>query len=475
MVFSSVLFLFLFLPLVLLGNAFTPKNLRNTFLLIASLLFYFWGETDLIGIILFSILINYSGGLLIDKARSYRKAILLITVSINFLVLIYYKYFFFLIDNLNGFIGLDSSTMQEIKGIRLPMGISFFTFQGVSYVVDVYRKHAKAQINPINIGLYISLFPQLIAGPIVRYNSVMDQIKNRVTTLDYVYEGISRFIKGFCKKILIANTMAQVADGVFEANLQDVSTPQAWLGIICYSLQILFDFSGYSDMAIGLGKMLGFDFEENFNYPYISKSIKEFWRRWHISLSTWFRDYLYIPLGGNRKGKIRNYINLLIVFLATGIWHGASWSFMFWGLFHGLFLIFERLGFEKLLSKLFKPLQHIYVLLVVIVGWVFFRVEVFTDALYYLKIMFGAGAKVDFHWWDYMNSYNTLTLFLGVLFSINFIPALKKWESRILVPFFRPYLKFRSAIVLLTLLFIFYFSISEIANSTYNPFIYFRF
>ncbi len=475
MVFSSVLFLFLFLPLVLLGNALAPKKFRNTFLFIGSLLFYFWGETDLIGIIIFSIFINYLGGLIIDKVTIRRKAVLLITVALNFVVLIYYKYFFFLIDNINSFIGFDSSTMEEIKGIRLPMGISFFTFQGVSYVVDVYRKQAKAQVNPINIGLYISLFPQLIAGPIVRYNSVMDQIKNRVTTLDYLYQGIIRFIKGFCKKILIANTMAQVADGIFETNFQDLSTPQAWLGIICYALQILFDFSGYSDMAIGLGKMLGFDFEENFNYPYISKSIKEFWRRWHISLSTWFRDYLYIPLGGNRKGKIRNYINLLIVFLATGVWHGASWSFIFWGLFHGLFLILERLGFDKILSKLFKPLQHLYVLSIVLIGWVFFRVEVFSDALQYLKIMFGGGADIEFSWWDYMNSYNTLTLLLGILFSVNFIPVLKKWEEKTLVPFFLPYKQFRTYITLLTLLFIFYFSISEIANSTYNPFIYFRF
>lgn len=475
MVFSSVLFIFLFLPLVLLANALAPKNLRNTILFISSLLFYFWGETDLIGVIIFSIFINYIGGIVVGYLKFANKFFLGVIILFNFVLLFYYKYFFFLIENLSFLFEFETNKLEEIKGIRLPMGISFFTFQGVSYVIDVYRKEAKPQLNPINIGLYISLFPQLIAGPIVRYNSIMHQIKNRVISFNHVYEGVIRFLKGFSKKILLANTLGQVADDVFIKDLVDISTPQAWLGIIAYSFQIFFDFSGYSDMAIGLGKMLGFDFEENFNYPYISKSIKEFWRRWHISLSTWFRDYLYIPLGGNRKGKVRNYFNLLIVFLATGIWHGASWSFMFWGLFHGVFLIIEKLGFSLILNRLFKPLQHCYVLLVVIIGWVFFRIELFSDAIEFIKIMFGFGSEVKFHWFDHLNNFNTLALLFAILFSLNIIPFIDRVESSFGVresPFYR---ELKSVLSLIGLLLIFMFCSSEIANSTYNPFIYFRF
>ena len=475
MVFSSVLFLFLFLPLVLLANALAPKFIRNTLLFSASLIFYFWGETDLIWVILISILINYLGGLGVHFFNRGKKATLLIVVALNFTLLLYYKYFFFVASNLTGFFNIDDTTMKSIKEIRLPIGISFFTFQGVSYVVDVYRKQAKAQINPINIGLYISLFPQLIAGPIVRYNSIMDQIQNRVTSLQQVYEGAIRFIKGFCKKVLLANTMAEVADGIFASSFLDLSTPQAWLGIICYSFQIFFDFSGYSDMAIGLGKMMGFDFEENFNFPYVAKSIKDFWRRWHISLSTWFRDYLYIPLGGSRLGNTRTYVNLLIVFLATGIWHGASWSFIFWGLFHGAFLVIEKLGFDKILNKQVKPLQHLYVLLIVVVGWVFFRVEVFSEALVYLKVMFGFGNSSPFVWFDHMNNFNSLTFFAAIVLSLNVKQYLNKIELKYRFCGTVIYQTLKSSLALLLLLLVFFFCISEIANSTYNPFIYFRF
>lgn len=430
---------------------------------------------ELIFVIILSIGINYVVGIGVDRYRAKSKLILLVGIAANFMLLFYYKYFQFVLDNINGLMDWQGDEALVVEGIRLPMGISFFTFQGVSYVIDVYRKEAKAELNPINIGLYVALFPQLIAGPIVRYNSIMDQIKDRTTNFSKVYDGVLRFVIGFSKKVIIANSLAQVADTIFALEVDSVSTPLAWLGIICYALQIFFDFSGYSDMAIGLGKLLGFDFEENFNYPYVSKSIKEFWRRWHISLSTWFRDYLYIPLGGSRKGNFRTYFNLFIVFLATGIWHGASWSFIFWGLFHGGFLILEKLGWDKILEKLFKPLQHLYVLIIVLIGWVYFRIESFSDASSYVWNMFNFQGFELFSWADYMNNYTTATLIVGILFSINLNVNLKKIENWTKVSELSVYRIFKLGIHLVLVLIIFYFSISEIANSTYNPFIYFRF
>ena len=475
MVFSSVVFLFLFLPLVLAGNAFLPKYFRNGFLLLASLLFYFWGEMELIFVIIISILINYTVGIGVDKIRSKAKIILIVGVLANFLMLFYYKYFQFVLDNINGVFGYEGDELLVLEGVRLPMGISFFTFQGVSYVIDVYRKEAKAELNPINIGLYVALFPQLIAGPIVRYNTIMDQIKERTTSFEKVYEGVLRFVIGFSKKIIIANSLAQVADTIFATEIDAISSPLAWLGIICYALQIFFDFSGYSDMAIGLGKILGFDFEENFNFPYISKSIKEFWRRWHISLSTWFRDYLYIPLGGSRKGNVRTYFNLFIVFLATGIWHGASWSFIFWGLFHGGFLILEKLGLDNYLKRLYAPFQHLYVLILVLIGWVYFRIENFFDASSYVFSMFSFQGMESFAWDDYMNNYTTFTLLIGVLFSMNLNEKVLILEKKLNLSDIKLYKKVKLRFFLLIVLIVFYFSVSEIANNTYNPFIYFRF
>jgi len=477
MVFSSTIFLFLFLPMVLLGNAFLPKNLRNSFILFTSLFFYAWGEVELVYVMITSISINYLFGIIIDKTTNNRSLSLLIGVVLNITILFYYKYFNFLLDNINGIMDLKGEQALHIEGLHLPIGISFFTFQGISYIVDVYRKEAKAQINPVNIGLYISLFPQLIAGPIVRYNTVMDQIQNRSTKLTGIFYGIKRFAIGFSKKIIIANTLAQVADDIFNGSYDHISVETAWLGIICYSLQIFFDFSGYSDMAIGLGKILGFDFEENFNFPYIAKSIKEFWRRWHISLSSWFRDYLYIPLGGSRKGNTRTYVNLFIVFLCTGFWHGASWSFIFWGLFHGAFLMLERAGFDKLLEKSYKPIQHFYTLILVIVGWVFFRVEEFGDALTYLARMFGISKKTkDFVWLDYMNNYQTLILVIGLIFCLN-IPKGWTWLENKTGEFTKHklYIEIKTWSTLAIILLLFFFSSSEIANNTYNPFIYFRF
>ena len=367
MVFSSSLFLFGFLPVVLAIYFFSHNRYRNLVLLIASLFFYAWGEPRNVLVMLASILINYLLGLGIEKASKQKKLFLILSVLYNIGVLFYFKYL-----NFAGSIW-ESLTGQTLnmKTIVLPIGISFFTFQIMSYVIDVYRGNVPAQKNLINLALYISLFPQLIAGPIVRYIDVEAQIKQRESTWDGAYVGVKRFAIGFAKKVLIADQLATLADTVF-AGGNYPSMLSHWIGIIAYTLQIYYDFSGYSDMAIGLGKIFGFDFLENFNYPYISRSIKEFWRRWHISLSSWFRDYLYIPLGGNRKGKVRTYINLIIVFFVTGLWHGASFNFIVWGLYYAVFLVIERLGFGKRLEKLPRIIQHVYTLLVVVIGWVFF-------------------------------------------------------------------------------------------------------
>ena len=328
MVFSSSIFVFGFLPLVLLGNYLLKERYRNVFLLLASLFFYFWGEEENIVIIILSILINYFSGLLVARFAGTRikKWMLVLAVGLNLGLLFYYKYFNFFIESVNSLLDTDIF----VKDIILPIGISFFTFQGLSYVIDLYWGNVEVQKNPLKIALYVILFPQLIAGPIVRYKDVAEQIDTRETSIEKFSAGIVRFVVGLSKKIILANGVGMIADEIFNAPYQEHAVLTAWLGVICYTLQIYFDFGGYSDMAIGLGKMLGFDFMENFNLPYISTSITEFWRRWHLSLSSFFKDYIYIPLGGGRKGNV--YLNLFIVFLLTGLWHGASWNFVVWGL-----------------------------------------------------------------------------------------------------------------------------------------------
>ena len=345
MVFSSFVFLIYFLPITVLGYYLMPGKGKNLWLLLASLIFYAWGEPKYIILMLVSILINYGLGLLIEKENSQagRKAWMIFSVIYNLGILVWFKYLHFFADTVDSVFGLSLVKQHPfLETITMPIGISFFTFQILSYVTDVYRKEVKAQRNPLKLALYISLFPQLIAGPIVRYIDVAEQIEHRTITFDKAYRGTVRFMRGFIKKVLLSNTLAQVATMAFDDKLAVGSMSMAWIGIICYSLQIYFDFSGYSDMAIGLGKIFGFDFLENFNYPYISGSVREFWRRWHISLSSWFRDYLYIPLGGSRKGAWRTYRNMFIVFFVTGLWHGASYNFILWGLFHGVFLVLER-------------------------------------------------------------------------------------------------------------------------------------
>ncbi|MEG0774566.1 MBOAT family protein [Clostridium sp.] len=430
MVFTSTVFMFMFLPIVVGGYFLIRKEFRNMLLLLASLLFYAWGEPKFVLVMLLSIIINFYFGVLIHKNfenKSKKKLYLVICLVLNLGLLIFFKYANFLVHNLNSLMGLVSIEYTvNLRTIPLPIGISFFTFQGLSYVVDVYRKDTKVQKNIFDLALYIALFPQLIAGPIVRYQDVDREIEKREITIDKTYYGIRRFIMGFAKKILIANGTGEIADKIFAIPSNELTAGVAWLGIICYTLQIYYDFSGYSDMAIGLGKVFGFNFLENFNYPYISKSIREFWKRWHISLTTWFRDYLYIPLGGNRCSTAKSYRNQIIVFLLSGLWHGASWNFIFWGAFHGTFLVIERTPIGKVLNRLWAPIRHLYALLIIMVGWVFFRAENLTAGWNYVKAMFSATGTSNLYYPAlYLNNKSMLILVAGIIFSAPIMKYLK--------------------------------------------------
>ncbi len=478
MVFSSAIFLFLFLPVVLIGHWLAGRRFRNLFLLLASLFFYAWGEAHYVAIMLMSIVVNYGFGLLLDSAYlnnpanhldKKRKTWLFVMLAINLLPLIYYKYSVFLLESL----GMDTRS-----DVYLPLGISFFTFQAMSYVIDVYRQENKAQRSVFSVGLYIALFPQLIAGPIVRYASVAQQLKKRIQTIELFSSGVERFVYGLGKKMLIANPLGYIADSIFSLPPSELTFMAAWLGIVCYALQIYFDFSGYSDMAIGLGRMLGFRFQENFNYPYISSSIREFWQRWHMSLSSWFRDYLYIPLGGNRNGQWKTIRNLFIVFLICGLWHGASWNFVIWGLLHGSFLALERGRFGAMLNKLPALIQHGYVLIMVLIAWVFFRAENLDISMNYLSTMFSMPSSL---------SINTLiaieldtefytTLAIGLLLSAPVFPVLKSYIHRAFNHQYQSvYRVIGKSINIVVLMGIFSLVSMEIANGAYNPFIYFRF
>ncbi len=477
MLFSSGLFLFLFLPITLLLFYSSPKRLKNSTLLFASLVFYAWGGVSYTLLLLGSIILNYFFGIAIHKSRGQRaKWVLGTGIAVNLSTLILYKYADFLIENMNRALWKVNWPTIEYPSLLLPVGISFFTFQSISYLVDIYRKEADVQKNIINLALYISLFPQLIAGPIVRYHDIAKQLVKRTFTLTGFGLGVERFIIGLAKKVLFANTFALVADNIFALSSTEMSTTTAWLGIICYSLQIYYDFSGYSDMAIGLGKMFGFDFLENFNFPYIARSIQDFWRRWHISLSNWFRDYLYIPLGGNRVSSSRLYLNLFIVFFLTGFWHGASWNFIFWGLLHGSFIVLERFGFLKLLQSTWKPLQHIYTLLVVVFAWVFFRADNLAHGWDYCKHLLGIqktmGIQKNWQW--YVDNHFYIILILGILSAGGIWP----WLQTKLHPLFFPQGKkvILGQITAAAVLFgVFGLTVSYLVSGTYNPFIYFRF
>jgi alginate O-acetyltransferase complex protein AlgI len=470
MVFSSPIFLFLFLPLVLGIYYLSPDKIKNAFLFVASLIFYSWGEDKIVLLMLASTLIDYLCGLLIAYGK--RRAGLVISIVTNLSLLGFFKYFNFGFKNFQAlliYLGFENPWLHNLPKIALPIGISFYTFQTLSYTIDVYRGDVKANKNFVQFATYVTMFPQLIAGPIVRYADISKQLIKKNISFSNFSEGVERFIIGLAKKVLIANTFASIADVVFSQDLASLSTLYAWIGIIAYSFQIYFDFAGYSDMAIGLGKMLGFDYLENFNYPYISTSIREFWQRWHISLSTWFRDYLYIPLGGNRVSAARTYVNLFIVFLVTGLWHGASWNFILWGVFHGTFIVIEKVGFDESLKKLWKPIQHIYALLVVIVGWVFFRADNLQVAFFYLQKMFSFSYG-DPSLSNYLNFFhlNFRTLFFtctAVAFSTPFFRVVSSYLEFIKFKQVRP----------LYFIFLFALSLIYLGADIYNPFIYFRF
>lgn len=473
MVFSSFIFLIYFLPITVLGYYLMSGKGKNLWLLLASLIFYAWGEPKYIILMLVSILINYGLGLLIETGNSQtgRKAWMIFSVIYNLGILVWFKYLHFFADTVDTVFGLTLVEQHPfLETITMPIGISFFTFQILSYVIDVYRKDVKAQRNPLKLALYISLFPQLIAGPIVRYIDVAEQIEHRTVTFDKAYQGTVRFMRGFIKKVLLSNTLAQVATMAFDDKLAVGSMSMAWMGIICYSLQIYFDFSGYSDMAIGLGKIFGFDFLENFNYPYISGSVREFWRRWHISLSSWFRDYLYIPLGGSRKGAWRTYRNLFIVFFVTGLWHGASYNFILWGLFHGVFLVLERWKLGAFLERIPRVFRHIYTLLIVMIAWVFFRAETLPEAGQYLLQM------VNVTHWNWNAVYTNLNpeqvtfMILGILFSL---PVVDRFTERFVENGRRK--QVWNSLYLVMVGGVFILSICYMTGSGFNPFIYFRF
>lgn len=469
MVFSSSIFLWLFLPVVLVLYYLAQERWRNVLLLAASLFFYAWGEPVYILLMVVSILINYMFGCIMERTEggTKKKFWLITAVVLNLGMLGVFKYAGFAVESINSIAGTEVLPHVEIA---LPIGISFYTFQALSYVIDVYRREVKGQKNLISLALYISFFPQLIAGPIVKYHDINEQLGSRQCTAEKFYKGVQRFIWGLGKKMIFANTLAGAADMIFGLTTAELGFGTAWAGIICYSLQIYYDFSGYSDMAIGLGKMFGFEFKENFNYPYVSKSIREFWRRWHISLSTWFKEYLYIPLGGSRKGNGRTYINLFIVFFCTGLWHGASWNFVIWGMFHGVLLVIERLFLGRLLDKNpVKIVNHIYVILMVIVGWVFFRAEDLSYALGYLQAMVSFGKETFLGAGVFVTPYILTCIAGAVLMS----GVLRGRIER----FVRTHINQKVIDVSEVILCVFILGTAAVmlGSGAYNPFIYFRF
>ena len=463
MVFSSLVFLFLFLPVVIIINYWLPSNYRNGFLFFANLIFYAYGEPVYVILMLVSVLGNYLFARILDpeqikQSDKIRKAVLFLSIVFNVGMLVYFKYTVLILDTLRliPFLG----NLPHVN-IVLPIGISFYTFQAMSYVIDVYRRDCRCTRNFIDFGAYISLFPQLIAGPIVRYADVASQIRNRRSTFDMFSAGIKLFVVGLAKKVLLANQFGIIWETVY-SDLSVYGTGGAWIGAIAYALQIYFDFGGYSDMARGLGKMLGFEFCINFSYPYISRTITEFWRRWHISLSTWFRDYVYIPLGGNRVSLLRNALNIFIVWALTGLWHGAGWNFLAWGIYYGIILLCEKFVYGKALKKLPAVFGHIYTLFIVVVGWIFFVCPDFGSAFNYLKVMFvpqGGNVSTLIPWW--------FTFVVGFVSCTPLCTALLGTVK----------LKVKGVRVLETLICIvgFILCVASLVTETYNPFIYFQF
>jgi alginate O-acetyltransferase complex protein AlgI len=491
LLFTEPTFLFLFLP-VLLALYFAPLSRThgaygNWLLLAASVIFYASGGGSFTWLMLASIAFNYWMAIAVDRVHGEAAATrrLAFAVAVNLVVLGIFKYANFFVDNVNTLFVALSVRPMVVPRVLLPIGISFFTFHAISYVVDVYRRDATAQKSPVHAALYLLLFPQLIAGPIIRYRDIADQLARRVVTLDDFAYGVRRFVIGLSKKVLVANVVAGPADKIFAMPAAQLSAAHAWLGIVCYTIQIYFDFSGYSDMAIGLGRMFGFRFPENFRWPYIASSVQEFWRRWHISLSTWFRDYLYIPLGGNRVAPAERYRNLVVVFFLCGLWHGASWNFVVWGLWHGVFLVIERVMAEReMRGSLFRPrddakqtpdlFKHAYTLLVVMIGWVFFRADTLAYAIDFLGAMAGLGSArpTAFPPAFYLTPELWLALIAGAIGSMPWVKALSTRIERDPDPSRRTPMQALGAAALVALLVA---SILQVAARTYNPFIYFRF
>jgi len=473
MVFSSVIFLFAFLPAVLAGYFLLPRMARNAFLLGASLLFYAWGELGYVAVMLASITANYAFGLWVEAAPKKSRARFLRTslaVSANLALLLYFKYANFLVDNLNVLLAL-ADLQVPLGKVHLPLGISFFTFQALSYVVDVHRGHVQANRNPFDVALYIALFPQLIAGPIVRYADIAHEIKHRRESIPDYADGVRLFLTGLGKKVLIANPMGAQADAVFALDPAGLPAPVAWMGLIFFMFQLYFDFSGYSDMAIGLGRMVGFHFLPNFHYPYIAKSLTEFWQRWHISLSTWFRDYLFTPLGGYRCHKVRAYINLMAVFILCGLWHGASWNFLLFGLYQAVFLVIERLVRIKKIPLFQTAFGHAYLLFIILTTMVFFRASDLAHSAGYFRALFGLADPLSGQYTIplFLNPELVLTLIAAALGSMPLMPWLAGWFDR------RGWTAQRQLLATLGLLAVFAWSVMKLAAGTHNPFIYFRF
>ena len=456
MIFSSLTFIFVFLPIFLLAYFIAPSKIKNIVLLAFSLLFYSWGEPIYILLLLLSSVVDFSNGYFINKFKAdkrKKKFFLILSIIINLSLLAIFKYSNFIISNLNIF-GIKITGFN----IMLPLGISFFTFQTMSYSIDVYRGNIKYEKNFINFMTYVCMFPQLVAGPIVRYSDISKELQKREHSFKNFSEGIFRFLTGLFKKVLIANYMGLIFD-LIAKNTSSISLATAWIGAICYTFQIFFDFSGYSDMAIGLGKMLGFNYPENFNYPYISKSITEFWRRWHITLSVWFKDYVYIPLGGNRVSKKRHIFNLFLVWFLTGLWHGASWNFVIWGLYFFVLLILEKYLFSKI--KIPNFLAHIITLFLIIISWVIFAFDDLNVLTTYLGKMFVNKSIVDNSTIFFLKNY----IILFIVAIICSTPIIKKLKPK---KYFKP-------LIVVVYLFLFIITIASLVSDSYNPFLYFRF
>lgn len=475
MVFSSLTFLYIFLPVVLVLYYLIPKRFKNFFILISGLFFYAWGEPVYVFIMIASTLIDYFAGLVMfkfDDRPKVRRVALIVSVIMNLSLLGFFKYSNFIIDNINHIFGTNYGAPTAL----LPIGISFFTFQSMSYTIDLYRRNINVQKNPITFAAFVTLFPQIVAGPIVRYEDVAAELDDRTIDTDTVWEGIMQFVTGLGKKVLIANNIGSLWDTVKAMDISTLPTATAWLGIGAFTFQIYFDFSGYSDMAIGLGKMMGFHFPQNFNYPYMSKSISEFWRRWHITLGNWFKSYVYFPLGGSRKGFPRTIFNLAVTWLLTGIWHGASWNFILWGVMYGVVIIiekvlmelFKRTGKEKIPERIPAVIKHIYTMVLVILGWVLFDTDDIHTAFTYMGRMFSFGdTPADSHTLYFLINYGILFV-IAIIGSTNLINKLsEKLKCKSSVAANCAGIVFMIAVMLL--------STAYLVDANYNPFLYFNF